>query len=182
MKQDYIQHNLKCLFNGPDPFHTHAARYLKVLAHPDRMKILWYLNYSEKSVNDLVNYTNIKQTTLSQHLSLLKDRELVESRREGSYVFYRLLNPKVMDIFAMTHDMYCDTQQPRHDLEAESSFHTPARGFLLFTCLSKRKLFQIRRFDSYSITKAGPTVIWFSTLNLWMQSPSTHYWSNIQGT
>ena len=93
------------------------------------MKILWYLNDSEKSVNDLVNYTNIKQTTLSQHLSLLKDRELVESRREGSYVFYRLLNPKVMDIFAMTHDMYCDTQQPRHDLEAESFFLTPARGF-----------------------------------------------------
>ena len=105
MKQDHIQHNLKCLFNGPDPCRTRAARYLKVLAHPDRMKILWYLNDSEKSVNDLVNYTNIKQTTLSQHLSLLKDRELVESRREGSYVFYRLLNPKVMDIFAMTHDM-----------------------------------------------------------------------------
>ena len=109
MKQDHIQHNLKCLFNGPDPCRTRAARYLKVLAHPDRMKILWYLNDSEKSVNDLVNYTNIKQTTLSQHLSLLKDRELVESRREGSYVFCRLLNPKVMDIFAMTHDMYCDT-------------------------------------------------------------------------
>ena len=87
MKQDHIQHNLKCLFNGPDPCRTRAARYLKVLAHPDRMKILWYLNDSEKSVNDLVNYTNIKQTTLSQHLSLLKDRELVESRREGSYVF-----------------------------------------------------------------------------------------------
>ena len=129
MKQDHIQHNLKCLFNGPDPCRTRAARYLKVLANPDRMEILWYLNDSEKSVNDLVNYTNIKQTTLSQHLSLLKDRELVESRREGSYVFYWLLNPKVMDIFAMTHDMYCDTQQPRHDLEAESSFHTPARGF-----------------------------------------------------
>ena len=94
MKQDHIQHNLKCLFNGPDPCRTRAARYLKVLAHPDRMKILWYLNDSEKSVNDLVNYTNIKQTTLSQHLSLLKDRELVESRREGSYVFYRLLNPE----------------------------------------------------------------------------------------
>ena len=76
MKQDHIQHNLKCLFNGPDPCRTRAARYLKVLAHPARMKILWYLNDSEKSVNDLVNYTNIKQTTLSQHLSLLKDREL----------------------------------------------------------------------------------------------------------
>ena len=93
MKQDHIQHNLKCLFNGPGPCRTRAARYLKVLAHPDRMKILLYLNDSEKSVNDLVNYTNIKQTTLSQHLSLLKDRELVESRREGSYVFYQLLNP-----------------------------------------------------------------------------------------
>ena len=68
MKQDHIQHNLKCLFNGPDPCRTCAAEYLKVLAHPDRMKILWYLNDSEKSVNDLVNYTNIKQTTLSQNL------------------------------------------------------------------------------------------------------------------
>jgi DNA-binding transcriptional ArsR family regulator len=93
------------------------------------MKILWYLNDSEKSVNDLVSYTNIKQTTLSQHLSLLKDRELVESRREGSYVFYRLLNPKVMEVFAMTHDMYCETQQPRHEPESESSFHSHSKGF-----------------------------------------------------
>ncbi|SVC60882.1 uncharacterized protein METZ01_LOCUS313736 [marine metagenome] len=129
MKQEHIQHNLNCLFNGSDPCRNRAARYLKVLAHPDRMKILWYLNDSEKSVNDLVSYTNIKQTTLSQHLSLLKDRELVESRREGSYVFYRLLNPKVMEVFAKTHDMYCETQQPRHEPEAESSFHSNSRGF-----------------------------------------------------
>jgi len=129
MKQEHIQHNLNCLFNGSDPCRNRAARYLKVLAHPDRMKILWYLNDSEKSVKDLVSYTNIKQTTLSQHLSLLKDRELVESRREGSYVFYRLLNPKVMEVFAMTHDMYCETQQPRHEPESESSFHSHSKGF-----------------------------------------------------
>ena len=61
--------------------------------------------HAKRVPNSIRNYTNIKQTPLSQHLSLLKDRELVESRREGSYVFYRLLNPKVMDIFAMTHDM-----------------------------------------------------------------------------
>ena len=87
MKQDHIQHNLKCLFNGPDPCRTRAARYLKVLAHPDRMKILWYLNDSEKSVNDLVNYTNIKQTTLSQHLSLLKDRELLKHEEKDPAFF-----------------------------------------------------------------------------------------------
>ena len=69
IKQDHIQHNLKCLFNGPDPCRTSAARYLKVLAHPDRMKILWYLNDSEKSVNDLVNYTNIKPVSYT-HLTL----------------------------------------------------------------------------------------------------------------
>ena len=128
MKQEHIQHNLNCLFNGSDPCRNRASRYLKVLAHPDRMKILWYLNDSEKSVNDLVSCTNIKQTTLSQHLSLLKDRELVESLREGSNVFYRLLNPKVMEFFAMTHDMFCETQQPRHESEVESSFHSYSRG------------------------------------------------------
>ena len=129
MKQDHIQHNLKCLFNGPDPCRTRAARYLKVLAHPDQMKILWYLNDSEKSVNDLVNYTNIKQTTLSQHLSLLKDRELVESRRRRILRFLPASQPEGHGHFCHDHDMHCDTQQPRHDLEAESSFHTPARGF-----------------------------------------------------
>ena len=55
MKQEHIRHNLNCLFNGSDPCWNRAERHLKVLAHPDRMKILWYLNDSEKSVNDLVS-------------------------------------------------------------------------------------------------------------------------------
>ena len=103
--------DLNRLFEDREVCLTRTARCMKVLAHPDRMKILWLLHFGEKSVNDLVNFTNIKQTTLSQHLSLLKDRELVESRRQGSYVYYRLLNPKVLEIFAMIHNLYCDVEE-----------------------------------------------------------------------
>ena len=85
-----------------------AVRSLKVVAHPVRLKILCVLKDGESTVQALEKYVGVAQATLSQHLSLLKDRGILASTREGNYSVYRLANHKVADLFDMIQQLFCN--------------------------------------------------------------------------
>ena len=76
-----------------------AAKSLKVLSHPARLRILCALRSGEQTVQNLEYFTGIKQTTLSQHLSLLKNCGVLVSRREATFSFYRISNKKIIELF-----------------------------------------------------------------------------------
>lgn len=67
-----------------------VADLFQILAHPDRIRIIGLLQKEEKTVSHLHELLQISQSSVSQHLKLLKTYGLVAERREGSYVFYRL--------------------------------------------------------------------------------------------
>ena len=82
-----------------------AAQSIKVLSHPVRLRIICALRDSEQTVQNLGYYTGIWQTALSQHLSLLKSRGVLVSRREETYSFYQISNKKI-DLFDMIKKVY----------------------------------------------------------------------------
>ncbi len=84
-----------------------SARCLKILAHPARMKIMCVLQMSECSVQDLGKFTGLAQAPLSQHLSLLKDRNIVASRRAGNFSIYRVANAQVARLFEEIRGFSC---------------------------------------------------------------------------
>ncbi|MDH5721040.1 MAG: metalloregulator ArsR/SmtB family transcription factor [Spirochaetia bacterium] len=65
-----------------------AAKGLKALSHPARLSILCHLQNKESTVNDLVNYTKMSQSAVSQHLSKMKASDILRDRREGNKVYY----------------------------------------------------------------------------------------------
>jgi DNA-binding transcriptional ArsR family regulator len=73
------------------------AEIFKVMAHPDRIRIIEQLGGDEKDVNTLVNELELPGPRVSQHLSLLRAHRLVDERREGRHHFYRLHQPKLAD-------------------------------------------------------------------------------------
>lgn len=77
------------------PLHRFKAEFFKALAHPLRLAILDALREGEKSVSQLIHELRAEQSTLSQQLALLKQKRLLESRREGTMVFYRPKDPEV---------------------------------------------------------------------------------------
>lgn len=85
-----------------------ASRALKVMAHPARLKILCILRDGEKNVQSLEFLTDLAQANLSQHLSLLKDRGLVKSRRDGNFSFYRIADDRVLGLFEQVKEIYCE--------------------------------------------------------------------------
>jgi DNA-binding transcriptional ArsR family regulator len=84
-----------------------AARCLKVLAHPIRLMIIHLLGDGELSVQELEKAVGISQSSVSQHLSLLKDKEILESRRVAQQVFYRLRDPRLLQLTAITRELFC---------------------------------------------------------------------------
>ena len=84
-----------------------AAGCLKVLAHPARSQIMCALRNGEQTVQDLEFLTGLRQTTLSQHLSLLKNRDVLASRREANFSFYRIANMRMVELFNLVQDIFC---------------------------------------------------------------------------
>jgi len=67
-----------------------ASRALKAISHPIRLKILCILGENEVSVLDIVEYVGTTQSNVSQHLAILRDKDILESRKEANRVFYRV--------------------------------------------------------------------------------------------
>ena len=71
------------------------AEISKTLAHPLRLAILHNLKKGEKSVSELTQTIGASQSNISQHLAIMRQRDIVKTRKEGSNIYYRLSNPKI---------------------------------------------------------------------------------------
>lgn len=75
-----------------------ASRVIRVLGHPLRLRILNVLEGAERNVTQLVVATGVSQAAVSQQLRILRAEGVVDDRRQGSRVFYRITEPKVSKI------------------------------------------------------------------------------------
>jgi ArsR family transcriptional regulator len=78
---------------------TQQAKMLKALANESRLMIVDRLSRGECSVGDLRDIVGGDLSTVSKHLALLRAHGIVEDRREGTTVYYRLLTPCVCNFF-----------------------------------------------------------------------------------
>ncbi len=74
------------------------AELFKALGHPVRIRILELLRSGERTVSDLQTQLQIEASSVSQQLAVLRSRQLVLSRKEGTSVFYRISDPLVFDL------------------------------------------------------------------------------------
>jgi DNA-binding transcriptional ArsR family regulator len=84
-----------------------AARLLATLANAKRLLALCHLLQGEKSVGQLAELIDLSPTALSQHLARMRDLALVETRREGQAIFYRLASAEVAAILETLYRLYC---------------------------------------------------------------------------
>ncbi|MFT7026521.1 MAG: ArsR family transcriptional regulator [Paracoccaceae bacterium] len=84
-----------------------ASAFLKALAHEGRLMILCHLSGGEKSVTELEILLDSRQAAVSQQLARLRMEGLVDNRRDGKAIFYRIKDPRVEQMVATIHDMFC---------------------------------------------------------------------------
>ena len=85
-----------------------ASRSMKAMAHPLRLKILCILGGSlEISVQDLVEQVGTSQSNISQHLSILRDKGILASRKDANKVYYRIGDPKILQLIGSLRAVFC---------------------------------------------------------------------------
>lgn len=82
-----------------DLMYEGLSKLLKALANPYRLEIIEMLSQGEKSVEGIVQATNLTVANASQHLQVLKNNNIVRSRKEKQYVYYSLINDEFMALY-----------------------------------------------------------------------------------
>jgi ArsR family transcriptional regulator len=77
--------------------YTARANIIKAIAHPTRLFIIEELNKSEKCVNELTEMIGADASTVSKHLSVLKNAGLVFDEKRGNNIYYKLKVPCILD-------------------------------------------------------------------------------------
>jgi ArsR family transcriptional regulator len=80
---------------------------LKLLGNEDRLLLLCQLSQSECCVGDLESLLGIRQPTLSQQLAVLRAEGVVQTRRDGKKIFYRIADPAILEVLGVLYRLYC---------------------------------------------------------------------------
>jgi DNA-binding transcriptional ArsR family regulator len=84
-----------------------AAELLKALANRHRLLIVCQLVGGERSVGELAEFLGIRNSTVSQHLALLRKDGIVTARREGQTIFYAIGSPRARAVLEALYGIYC---------------------------------------------------------------------------
>ena len=90
-----------------------ASALLKALANRHRLIIICQLIEKERSVGELAELLQVRDSTVSQHLALLRKDGLVSTRREGQTIWYSIGSPPARDLVQTLYRTYCEGMPTR---------------------------------------------------------------------
>jgi len=89
---------------------TQACGLLKTLANADRLLLLCHLAQGEFCVGELEIRTGIRQPTLSQQLGILREDDVVATRRDGKQIYYRIVSHPALAVMQVLHQQFCQPE------------------------------------------------------------------------
>ena len=102
---------------------TRACDLLKAMANPARLMVLCQIADGEKSVGELERAVGLSQSGLSQHLAVLRSKNLVSTRRDAQTIYYALSSNEAAAVMATLYDVFCPRmgRQPAARLRAKAA-------------------------------------------------------------
>ncbi len=85
--------------------YAYHAEMCQVFSHPKRLEAIDLLRDGEMTVTELSQKLGLSTGNLSQHLSMMRERRILLTRKEGNQVYYRIANPKLIKCFEMMQEM-----------------------------------------------------------------------------
>ncbi len=92
------------------------AEISKTLAHPLRLAILHNLKSGEKTVNQLTQTIGASQSNISQHLAILRQRQIVKTRKDGTNIYYRVASPKISKACDMVREVLIEQLSQKQEI------------------------------------------------------------------
>ncbi len=88
-----------------DQIYAYHAEMCKVLSHPKRLELINTLRDKEMSAGELGERLGLAPANLSQHLTMMRERHILVSRKEGNIVYYRIANPRLVEAFDLLQEI-----------------------------------------------------------------------------
>lgn len=85
--------------------YIYHAEMCKVLSHPKRLELINLLRDKEMSARELGEKLGLTPPNLSQHLTMMKERRILISRKEGNVAYYRIANPRLLQAFDLLREI-----------------------------------------------------------------------------
>jgi DNA-binding transcriptional ArsR family regulator len=87
-----------------------AARALKAIAHPLRLKILCVIGDQEACVQEIVDAVGTSQSNISQHLAILREKGVLQTRKDANRVFYSVTDPRTLQLVSLMREVFCGVE------------------------------------------------------------------------
>ncbi|MBN2865152.1 MAG: winged helix-turn-helix transcriptional regulator [Thiotrichales bacterium] len=84
-----------------------ASKALKAMGHPLRLKILCVIGERELPVMDIVKHVGTTQSNISQHIDILREKEIITSRREGSKILCKVRDRNILKLMDAMQQTFC---------------------------------------------------------------------------
>lgn len=81
------------------------SSFLKAISQPTRLRIVYFLKDGEKCACEIIPQMGEDQSTISRHLNYLKDSGVLDSRREGVSIYYRIKDKRVFDLLHLVDEI-----------------------------------------------------------------------------
>jgi len=111
-----------------DPVYVVKAQLFRVLGHPVRIRMLELLGDGERAVGDLQAELNLDSSGTSQHLAALRQQGVLESRRAGTSVYYRIRDPRVSQLLAVAKQILTSALSDSHALLSDLADDAPPQA------------------------------------------------------
>lgn len=106
------------MINKKELYKLHAD-FCKFMANPKRIEILFLLGEKEMCVDEIASTMEVKVPNISQHLAVMRDRGIVNVRREGTKMYYTLVNPKTLQACMMMRDAMVEQMEKQFEMIKE---------------------------------------------------------------
>jgi ArsR family transcriptional regulator len=111
-----------------DPVYVVKAQLFRVLGHPVRIRMLELLSDGERTVGDLQAELDLDSSGTSQHLAALRQQGVLESRRAGTSVYYRIRDPRVSQLLAVAKQILTSALSDSHALLSDLADDAPPQS------------------------------------------------------
>jgi ArsR family transcriptional regulator len=102
--------------DGSEPIYRLKADFFRLLGHPARVRILELLRSGERTVGDLQAALGLDSSGTSQHLTAMRRQGLLESRRAGTSVYYRVRDPRTFQLLETAKQILTSQLEETRDL------------------------------------------------------------------
>lgn len=96
--------------------HKLHAEFCKFMANPKRIEILFLLGEKEMCVDELASAMVVKVPNISQHLAVMREKGVVEVRREGTKMYYTIANPKTLQACIIMREAMVEQMEKQLDM------------------------------------------------------------------